>query len=155
MTATTQRMSIREIAPDAYRAVMPLQKFAGTGTVDPTLVLLIQIRASQLNHCAWCLDMHVEEARRAGMPQRQLDLVAAWREAGDLFSGKERAVLEFAEQVTLIHDGVSDEVWDAVNEHFTPQEVVQLLMATAVINVWNRMNVTARTALPAGDPATA
>lgn len=144
----TQRMSIRDVAPDAYQAVFPLQKFATSGTVDPKLLLLIQIRASQLNHCAWCLDMHTEEARAAGIGQRQIDLVAAWREAGDLFTAKEQVVLAFAEQVTLIGDGVSDEVWAGVNAQFTPPEVVQLLMAAAVINVWNRMNVTVLTALP-------
>lgn len=142
-----QRMSIREVAPNAYKAVMPLQKFAETGTVDHKLLFLIQIRASQLNHCAWCLDMHTTEAREAGVPQRKLDLIAAWHEAGDLFSQQEQAVLAFAEQVTLIGDGVSDEVWRDVNAQFNPQEVVQLLMAAAAINVWNRMNVTALTAL--------
>lgn len=144
----TQRMSISKVAPGAYKAVMPLQKFAETGTVDPKLLLLIQIRASQLNHCAWCLDMHTDEARKAGVSQRQIDVVAAWHEAGDLFTEQERAVLAFAEQVTQISDGVSDEVWGEINAYFTPQEVVQLLMATAAINVWNRMNVTALTSLP-------
>lgn len=147
----TQRMSIGEVAPGAYKAVMPLQRFAETGTVDPKLLLLIQIRASQLNHCAWCLDMHTEEARKAGIPQRQIDVIAAWHEAGDLFTDTERAVLAFAEEVTLIGDGVSDEVWNEINLHFTEPEVVQLLMAAAVINVWNRMNVTVLTELPHRD----
>lgn len=145
---TTQRMSIRDVAPDAYQAVMPLQKYASTGTVEPRLIVLIQLRASQLNHCAWCLDMHAAEAREAGLSQRQIDLIPAWSEAGDLFSEKERAVLAFAEEVTLIGDGVSEAVWDGIGAHFTETEIVQLLMAVAAINVWNRMNVTVRTALP-------
>jgi len=144
----TQRLSIRDVAPEAYQAVLPLQKFASGGTVDAGLLHLIQIRASQLNHCAWCLDMHTEEARAGGMSKRKIDLIAAWEEAGDLFTEQEQAVLAFAEQVTLIASGVSDEVWTRVREHFTDAEVVQLLMAAAAINVWNRMNVTARTALP-------
>lgn len=82
------------------------------------------------------------------MPQRKIDLIAAWEEAGSLFSDREQAVLAFAEQVTLIADGVSDAVWDRLNSHFDEADVVQLLMAAAAINVWNRMNVAARTALP-------
>lgn len=144
----TQRMSIQDVAPKAYQAVYPLQKFATAGSVEPGLLHLIQIRASQINHCAWCLDMHTEEARAGGMPQRKIDLIAAWEEAGSLFSDREQAVLAFAEQVTLIADGVSDAVWDRLNSHFDEADVVQLLMAAAAINVWNRMNVAARTALP-------
>ena len=146
--SVTQRLSIKDVAPEAYQAVYPLQKYVNGSSVDPKLIILIQIRASQLNHCAWCLDMHAVEARKAGISQRQLDLIAAWEEAGDLFDAKEQAVLAFAEQVTMISDGVSDEVWDQVNAEFSETEVVQLLMAASVINVWNRMNVTARTALP-------
>lgn len=92
--------------------------------------------------------MHTEEARAAGIPQRKIDLIAAWSEAGGLFDDTEQAVLAFAEHVTLIADGVPDEVWDDLNARFNQQEVVQLLMAAAVINVWNRMNVTVHTDLP-------
>ena len=92
--------------------------------------------------------MHVAEARSAGAEQRQLDLIAAWREASRLFSPREQAALAFTEQVTLIsQEGVSDDVWDALKEEFEDTEIVTLLMAIAAINVWNRMNVTARTQL--------
>ena len=121
-----------------------------SGTLDERLLALVKIRASQINHCAWCLDMHVAEARKEGVEQRQIDLIAAWREAPMLFSEREQAALAFTEQVTLIsQDGVSDAVWGGVTAAFGEQEVVYLLMAIAAINVWNRMNVTVRTELPA------
>ncbi|TAM92128.1 MAG: carboxymuconolactone decarboxylase family protein, partial [Jatrophihabitans sp.] len=103
----TQRLSIHDVDPEAYKAVLGLEKFVHSGNLDERLLALVKIRASQINHCAWCLDMHVAEARKAGVDQRQLDLVAAWREAGDLFGAREQAALAFTEQVTLISkDGV-------------------------------------------------
>lgn len=151
----TQRIAIHDVDPEAYKAVLGLEKYVHGGHLDERLLALVKIRASQINHCAWCLDMHVAEARRAGAEQRQLDLVAAWREAPALFSAREQAALAFAEQVTLIsQDGVSDEVWHDVTAVFDEKETVLLLMAVAAINVWNRMNVTARTELPP-EPAVA
>jgi len=142
-------MSIQEVDPDAYKAVYGLQKYVSSSSLGKRLIALVDIRASQLNRCAWCLDMHTIEAREAGASARQVDLVAAWHEAGDLFSEREQAALAFAEQVTLIgQEGVSDAVWARVRASFTEQEIVELLMTIAVINVWNRMNVTVRTALP-------
>ena len=153
--STNQRMSIHDVDPNAYKAVLGLQKYVNSGGLGAHLIALVDIRASQLNHCAWCLDMHVAEAREAGASQRQIDLVAAWHEAGDLFSEREQAALAFTEQVTLIsQDGVSDDVWARVRAAFSEQETVELLMTIATINVWNRMNVTARTDLPPA-PATA
>ncbi len=147
--STTQRLSIQDVDPNARKAVFGLQKYVNTSGLGTRLIALVDIRASQLNHCAWCLDMHVAEAREAGASQRQIDLVAAWEEAGDLFSEREQAALAFTEQVTLIsQDGVTDDVWTRVRAAFTEQETVQLLMTIATINVWNRMNVTARTDLP-------
>lgn len=151
----TQRIAIHDIDPDAYKAVLGLEKYVHAGNLDERLLALVKIRASQINHCAWCLDMHVAEARKAGAEQRQLDLIAAWREAPALFDARERAALAFAEQVTLIsEDGVSDDVWKDLTAVFDEKETVLLLMAVAAINVWNRMNVTARTDLPP-EPAVA
>jgi AhpD family alkylhydroperoxidase len=147
--SSAQRMSIQDIDPKAYPAVIGLQKYVNSGGLDKRLTALVDIRASQINGCAWCLDMHAAEAREAGATQRQIDLVAAWSEAGALFSEREQAALAFTEQVTLISEhGVTDDVWERVNAVFSEQEIVTLLMAIAAINVWNRMNVTVRTALP-------
>ena len=144
----TQRMSIHDVDPDAYMAVLGLEKYVHSGNLDERLLALIKTRASQINHCAWCLDMHAVEARKAGVEQRQLDVVAAWREAPALFSARERAALAFTEQVTLIsQDGVSDDVWSELTAVFDEKETVLLLMAVSAINVWNRMNVAVHTAL--------
>lgn len=147
--AMQQRLSINDVDPNAMKAVLALEKYVHAGGLDEGLLALVKSRASQINHCAWCLDMHLDEARKAGIEQRKLDVLAAWREAGELFTATERAALAFAEQVTLIsEDGVSDEVWSDVREAFDEKQVVTLLIAIAAINVWNRMNVTARTPLP-------
>ncbi|MGN6868815.1 MAG: carboxymuconolactone decarboxylase family protein [Solirubrobacteraceae bacterium] len=147
--SVTQRMSIRDVDPNAYKAVLGLERYVHSGNLDEGLLSLVKIRASQINHCAWCLDMHVAEARKEGVEQRQIDLIAAWREAPALFSAREQAALAFTEQVTLIsQDGVSDDVWDDVTSAFDEKEIVLLLMAIAAINVWNRMNVAVHTDLP-------
>ncbi|MBS1836898.1 MAG: carboxymuconolactone decarboxylase family protein [Actinobacteria bacterium] len=146
----TQRMSIREVDPEVYKAVGGLNAYVAKGTLGPALCALVDIRASQINRCAWCLDMHTEEAREAGIEQRKIDLVAAWHEAGDMFSAREQAALALTEAVTLISAaGVPDDVWDAVSASFDEKEVVQLIVAIGAINVWNRMNVTVGTTLPA------
>jgi len=142
-------MSIRETDREAYRAVLGLSTYAKGGTLDPGLLALVDIRASQINKCAWCLDMHTEEAREAGIEQRKIDIVAAWHEAGDMFSAREQAALALTEAVTLISvAGVSDEIWEAVTANFDEKEIAHLIVAIGAINVWNRMNVTVRTELP-------
>ncbi len=144
----TQRMSIRDVDPEVYKVVGRLNAYVAKGTLGSALCALVDIRASQINHCAWCLDMHTEEARQAGVEQRKIDLVAAWPEATSLFSDRERAALALTEAVTLIADGgVPDDVWDAVTAEFDDREIVQLIAAIGAINVWNRMNVTVGTAL--------
>lgn len=144
-----QRLSIQEVDPAAFQAVLGLEKYVHAGDLEEALLAIVKIRASQINHCAWCLDMHAEEARKAGVEQRKIDLIAAWQEARPLFSDREQAALAFAKQVTLISEGgVSDEVWRELTTVFDEGETVRLLMAISAINVWNRMNVTARTELP-------
>ncbi len=148
--SATQRLSIGDVDPEAYKAVLGLEKYVHSGNLDEQLLSIVKIRASQINHCAWCLDMHTAEARKAGVSQRKIDLIAAWHEAPAFFDQREQAALAFAEQVTLIsEDGVTDEVWGRVSAVFDEKETVLLLMAIAAINVWNRMNVAARTDLPA------
>lgn len=145
----TQRMSISDVDPEVYKVVGGLNAYVLRGTLGKALCALVDIRASQINRCAWCLDMHTEEAREAGIEQRKIDLVAAWHEAGDLFSAREQAALALTEAVTLISvAGVSDEIWEAVTANFDDKEIVHLIIAIGAINVWNRMNVTVGTALP-------
>lgn len=146
---SSQRLSIADVDPDVYPAVLALEKYVHKGRMDEGLLALIKIRASQINGCAWCLDMHTAEARKAGVEQRRIDVVAAWREAESLFDKRERAALAFTEAVTLISQaGVPDDVWNDVAAAFDEKETVRLLMAIAAINVWNRMNVAVHTELP-------
>jgi AhpD family alkylhydroperoxidase len=147
------RLSVHDVDPAATQAVLGLERYIQNSGLDKRLYELVKIRASQLNGCAYCLDMHNRDARAGGEQQRRLDVLSAWREAADLFTAPERAALAFTESVTLIADaGVSDTVWADVTEHFDQASVVQLLMAVATINVWNRLAVSTHQPLPDQGP---
>jgi AhpD family alkylhydroperoxidase len=144
-----ERLSVHGVDPKATQAVLALENYVQSSGLDERLYELVKIRASQLNGCAFCLDMHNRDARAGGEDQRRLDVLSAWREAPDLFTPAVRAALAFTESVTLIAEaGVPDEVWADVREHFDEAGVVHLLMAAAVINVWNRLAVSTHQALP-------
>lgn len=150
-----QRLSVFEVDPNALQPLMAVSQHVRASGLDEGLLALVEIRASQVNRCAWCLDMHIAEARKAGVDQRRLDLVAAWNEAGSLFTDRERAALALTEEVTLISEaGVTDQVWQDVVTAFDEKETVMLLIAIGVINVWNRINVATRNA-PGQHPYTA
>jgi AhpD family alkylhydroperoxidase len=147
--AHEERLSVYEVDPKATEAVLALERYVQASGLEKQLHELVKIRASQLNGCAYCLDMHNRDARAGGEDQRRLDVLSAWREAPDLFSPAERAALAFTEAVTLIaDDGVPEAVWTDVTRHFDHAGVVHLLMATAVINVWNRLAVSTHQRLP-------
>ena len=102
---------------------------------------LIEIRASQLNGCAFCLDMHWKDARAAGESEERLAMIAVWHDSA-LFDERERAALSLAEEITVIGDGhVSDETWDEASEHFDEAELAQVVFAATVINAWNRLGI--------------
>jgi len=128
-----------------------MRAFSGAvreASLDPILANLMKQRASQLNGCAYCLDMHAKESRAVGEDQQRLDVLAAWREV-DLFTDRERAALALTEAITLVADGhVPDEVIDAAREHFDDRELAELVFAVVVINAWNRIAITARMPLP-------
>jgi AhpD family alkylhydroperoxidase len=129
--------------------MLAMEKYTRAGTLGEPLLALVKIRASQINGCAWCLDMHGREARKAGVGARRLDVLAGWREAPRVYSDRERAAIALTEEVTLIGQaGVSDAVWQDVTAAFKDAEVVQLLMAIAAINVWNRLAISTRQDLP-------
>ncbi len=118
---------------------------AKAGLGDPALAELVVIRASQLNHCAFCLDMHLALARKHGVSEKQLDLLAAWEEAGDVFSERERAALALAEAVTVLTEGfVPDDVYDRAAAHFDAVPLAHLIGLVVAINNWNRVMVTRR-----------
>lgn len=149
MTAGHQRLDIHAVDPKAQQAVLGMEIYVRHSGIDPLLYELVKIRASQLNSCAFCLDMHNRDARKRGEDQRRLDVLAAWREAPELYTDAERAALAFTEAVTRIGDaGVPDKVWNDVTAHFDETAVVHLLMAIATINVWNRLAVATHQQLP-------
>jgi len=144
-----QRLSVHDVDPKAYEAVLGLERYVRSSSLDKPLYELIKIRASQLNGCAYCLDMHHRDARAGGEDQRRLDVLSAWREAPELFTERERAALAFTEAVTLIADnGVPNDVWDDARKHFDDAGMVHLLIAASVINVWNRLAISTRQELP-------
>ncbi len=139
---SSQRLSIQTVDPSAYEAVRGLEQYVRAGDLEPGLLELVRIRASQLNGCAYCLDMHNRDARAGGESQRRLDVLSAWREVPDLFSEREVAALALTEAVTrMSEEGVSDRLWEDVVRHYDEEQVVRLLVAIATINVWNRLAV--------------
>lgn len=147
--AFEQRLDAYAVDPAAFKAIYGMEKYVQDSGLDPHLYELVKIRASQLNGCAYCLDMHTRDARAKGEEQRRLDILSAWREAPGFFTEAERAALALTESVTLIGQaGVPDHVWDEAARQFADDDLVHLLMAISVINVWNRMAVSVHQDLP-------
>ncbi|MEU9783438.1 carboxymuconolactone decarboxylase family protein [Streptomyces phaeochromogenes] len=138
-TTTNARINFAKAAPKAFRALVGFDIAAREG-LDPALVELIQIRASHLNHCAYCLHMHTNDARKAGESEDRLHMVAVWREAPHFFTEKERAALALTESVTLVaDDGVPDDVYAEAAARFDDKELAQVLALIFAINTWNRV----------------
>lgn len=135
------------VAPALYKAQIAAESAVRASGIDPVLYELIKIRASQINGCAYCLDMHTQDAAAAGETPQRLHLLAAWPEA-PFYTDRERAALALTEAVTLVADGVPDHIWDAAAAVFAPEELAAVLMAIVVINGWNRIGVA--TGLTAG-----
>ncbi|MFE9495472.1 carboxymuconolactone decarboxylase family protein [Streptomyces collinus] len=143
-TEHAPRLAWAEHAPEVYKAMIRLDAAARRG-LDPTLYELVKIRASQLNHCAFCLDMHTKDALAAGESVERIVQLSAWEESRHFYTGKELAALELTEAVTVLTDGfVPDEVYERAAEHFEEAELAQLIAAIAVINAWNRFGVATR-----------
>ncbi len=128
-------------APDLMQAVLYLNKAVGESGLELSLLHLVKLRASQINRCSYCVDMHAHEAREDGETEQRLYLVAAWKES-PLFTERERAAFAWTEAVTLIaQGGVSDELYTATLKHFSEEELVRLTVAVSMINTWNRLSV--------------
>ncbi|WP_283136891.1 carboxymuconolactone decarboxylase family protein [Rhizohabitans arisaemae] len=138
--------NIYKLAPGGAQAMLAMEKFLGNGVVPHALLELIKLRASQINGCGLCVDMHSHQAHEAGESNERLWAVAAWREA-PYFSDRERAALALTEAATRLADnpeGVPDGVWDEAARQFSEEELAVLVMAIAAINAWNRISVTTR-----------
>ncbi|MGW2629416.1 carboxymuconolactone decarboxylase family protein [Streptomyces chattanoogensis] len=133
-------------APEVYKAMIALDAAARKG-LDPVLVELVKIRASQVNHCAFCIDMHIKDARKAGETEERIYLLSAWEEAAAFYSPKEQAALALTEAITVLTDGfVPDAVHERAAAHFDEAELAQLIALITTINAWNRFGVSTRMA---------
>ncbi|SDS30455.1 carboxymuconolactone decarboxylase family protein [Microlunatus soli] len=139
-------LQANELGAKAARRLANVSMVISQSPLPQSLQELVSLRASQINGCGWCIDMHTKEATAAGESATRLHLVAGWREA-EVFTDAERAALALAEEGTRLADastGVSDETWDAVRSYFTDDEVAALVMLVALINAANRMGVIVR-----------
>lgn len=140
----TARIELNAVPGAAKAAMMDLERYLAQCSVDETLLELIRLRASQINGCAYCIDMHHKNARARGESESRLYSLSVWREVS-LYTDRERAALEWAEAVTRLGPtGVDDEVFDRVSAHLTSDELVDVTLAVIAINGWNRLNVAFR-----------
>jgi AhpD family alkylhydroperoxidase len=146
--AMDERIRFRQVVPDVYSTLLGVHHYLENCGLEVELLDLVYLRASMLNGCAYCIDMHWKDLRAAGAQEQKLYMLAVWRESRD-FTARERAALEWTDAVTRLRDGeVSDAVYRSAKQQFTDVELVHLTLAVAAINSWNRFNVAFRT--PAG-----
>jgi AhpD family alkylhydroperoxidase len=138
------RIDFTRVSPQRLKPLFALGAQIGASSLEPPLLELVKMRASQINGCAYCLDMHSKDARAQGESEQRLYLLDAWRETS-LYSERERAALAWTEAVTLVADGhVPDHVYDEASNHFTEDELLTLTLAVVAINGWNRLNIAFR-----------
>jgi len=139
------RLDARKAAPEAMKAISNLHAYVRRCGIDHTLLELIKLRASQINRCAWCMDMHTKELRAAGESEQRLYLLSAWREC-PFYTERERAALAWTEALTLLtEENVPDDVFTLARSQFSEEELVNLTVAIVAINGANRINVAFRT----------
>ena len=137
----SNRVNIFQTQPEAYKAMFGLEKYINSTPLNPTHKELIKIRASQINGCAFCINMHTTDARKQGETEQRIYLLNAWRET-KLYTEEERAILALTEEMTLIaNGGVSDETYKKAKAIFDDNHLAQIMMAIITINAWNRMAI--------------
>jgi AhpD family alkylhydroperoxidase len=137
----TQRLDYQKQSPEFFRKLLEMSSIENKSSIEETTVDLVHIRASQLNGCAFCVDMHTKQAKLHGERELRLYHIAIWRES-DLFSARERACLAWTEAVTkLTAEGVPDSLYDQVREHLSEKEISDLTFVIATINAWNRLGI--------------
>jgi len=146
--ARKEYSDFQALAPDVYETVAALGRLAAKAGIDKQLLELIKLRASQINGCAFCVQYHVLQAEQLGVPVDKLNLVVVWREAPQ-FSQRERAALAWTEALTLLAEGVSDEIYEQACKEFSDKELTYLTSAIASINAWNRFGASYRWTPPA------
>ena len=140
-----QRINAFEKGQGALKAMLGVSGYLAKSSLEKNLLHLIEYRVSQINGCAYCLDMHSKDLRHEGETEQRIYMVSAWRET-PLYTPREQAALAWAESVTLIGEGhVPDEVYEEVRKEFSEEELIDLTLAVAMINSWNRINIAFRT----------
>jgi AhpD family alkylhydroperoxidase len=138
------RLKYARVVPGAIKAMQGLETYLASCGLEPKLKELIKLRASQINGCAYCVDMHSQDARALGETEQRLYALPVWQET-PFFTERERAALLWTEKVTLISvDHVPDEVYEQVRQHFSEEELVNITLAVATINAWNRLAISFR-----------
>jgi AhpD family alkylhydroperoxidase len=144
-----------KVRPEAYRAMAGLEAYVRSSGLEPALLELVKLRASQINGCAYCIDMHTKDARAHGESEQRLYALSAWQEA-PFFTERERAALAWTEAVTLISEGhASEPVYQETRQRFSEEELVNLTIAIVTINGWNRLAIAFRMVPGTYEPATA
>jgi AhpD family alkylhydroperoxidase len=147
------RINFVKLAPDAYKAMASLEQYLVASGLEKPLRELVKLRASQMNGCAYCIDMHWKDARAAGESEQRLYGLNAWEES-PYYTDRERAALAWTEALTFISDGhAPDAVYDAARRHFSEKELADLSWTIAVINAWNRMAIGLRSVAGSYKPA--
>lgn len=139
-----ERLNFYKVSPEGTKSMIALEERIGKSSIEKPLAELVRLRASQINGCAFCVDMHTTDARKGGETERRLATVTVWRET-PFFTERERAALEWTEALTLVSQNhVPDEVWERVKPHFTDEEIADLTMLVVTINGWNRIAIAFR-----------
>ena len=140
----SKRLDYHRVAPDAVKALAATKPYIQSSEISARLRALVELRTSQINGCAYCVDLHSREARAAGEGQQRLDCLPAWRET-DFYDERERSALAWAESVTLVSQtGVPDDVFEELRRHFSEKEIVDLTLIVASMNAWNRIAISFR-----------
>lgn len=136
------RINISELAPEAYKALMAIEIYLAHSQLDKSHKELIKIRASQINGCAYCINMHTKDARKNGETEQRIYLLNAWREVNDLYTAEEKAILALTEEMTLIaNGGVANTTYQNAKSLFDEQYLAQIMIAIMTINSWNRLAI--------------
>src|SRR5579862_702596 len=139
-----QRLSAPKVAPDGYKALVGVETYLRQSGLEQRLIKLVKMRASQINGCAYCLDVHSRDARRAGETEQRLYLLDAWEESS-LYTPRERAALAWTDAITKIADThAPQEVYEGLRPHFSEKEIVDLTILAGMINLWNRLAIAMR-----------
>lgn len=149
------RVDFYKASPEAYQAVFQLEQYCQSSGIEKRLIHLIKLRASIINGCSYCVDMHVKEARHSGLSEQWINLVSAWKES-PVYDARERAVLGWTDALTnLAQTGAPDDAYEALKAHFSEEEMTKLTVVIGTINIWNRLCVGFRSQHPLDRPAKA